>query len=234
MLSEKSLKKDFRVLRRNIDEALESFNDSTYLTITAYDCPFALVFVDEATRWKEVVPLEDKTILSRMKAFLHYRNQVMDAMAKLQSNPNVNNKTNLHIPIEDIQKMNPNKITFEVFDEFTFKLQNFRTDQETAMESSAFKEFLKQYWNFKTHDEKIQNPIDVKSFVKKNKDKCKTLWNDQNHHVEIHRFHGSTIQTVPTNQHQFNGLADTRPLLPSTLLDLRLLKLTTCLFLSYG
>ena len=96
---EKSLKKDFRVLRRNIDEALESFNDSTYLTITAYDCPFALVFVDEATRWKEVVPLEDKTILSHMKAFLHYRNQVIDAMAKLQSNPNVTNKTNLQIPI---------------------------------------------------------------------------------------------------------------------------------------
>ena len=87
MLSEKSLKKDFRVLRRNIDEALESFNDSTYLTITAYDCPFALVFVDEATRWKEVVPFEDKTILSHMKAFLHYRNHVMDAMAKLQLNP---------------------------------------------------------------------------------------------------------------------------------------------------
>ena len=143
-----------------------------------------------------------------MKAFLHYRNQVIDAMAKLQSNPNVNNKTNLHIPIEDIQKMNPNKITFEVFDEFTFKLQNFRTDQETAMESPAFKEFLKQYWNFTTHDEKIQNPIDVKSFVKKNKNKCKTHWNDQNHHVKIHRFHGSTIQTVPTNQHQFNGIAE--------------------------
>ncbi|CAL6332560.1 unnamed protein product [Bathycoccus prasinos] len=66
--------------------------------------------------------------------------------------------------------MNPNKITFEVFDEFIFKLQNFRTDQETAMESSVFKEFLKQYWNFKTHDEKIHDPIDVKSFVK-NKDK---------------------------------------------------------------
>ena len=132
----------------------------------------------------------------------------MDAMAKLQSNPNVNNKTNLHIPIEDIQKMNPNKITFEVFDEFTFKLQNFRTDQETAMESSAFKEFLKQYWNFKTHDEKIQDPIDVKSFVK-NKDKYNPKhWNDPNHHVKIHRFHGSTIQTVPTNQHQFNGIAE--------------------------
>ena len=42
----------------------------------------------------------------------------MDAMAKLQLIPNVNNKTNLHIPIEDIQKMNPNNITFEVFDAF--------------------------------------------------------------------------------------------------------------------
>ena len=73
----------------------------------------------------------------------------MDAMAKLQLIPNVNNKTNLHIPIEDIQKMNPNKITFEVFDEFTFKLQNFRTDQETAMESVERFEFVslaKIFW----------------------------------------------------------------------------------------
>ena len=66
-----------KALRTNIDKALESFNDSTYLTLTAYECPFALVFVDEATRWKEVVPLEDKSVLSHMKAFLHYRNQVM-------------------------------------------------------------------------------------------------------------------------------------------------------------
>ena len=73
-----------------------------------------------------------------MKAFLHYRNQVIDAMVKLQWNPNVNNKTNLHIPIEDTQKINLNKITFEVFDEFPFMLQNFRTDQESAMESPAF------------------------------------------------------------------------------------------------
>ena len=26
--------------------------------------------------------------------------------------------------------------------------------------------------------------------------------------MKIHRFHGSTIQTVPTNQHQFNGIAE--------------------------
>ena len=119
---EKSLKNTkVKILRRNIDKALESFNDSTYLTITAYECPFALVFVDEATRWKEVVPLEDKTVLSHMKAFLHYRNQVMDAMAKLQSNANVYKNTNLNIPIEDIQKMNPNKISFDVFERFPFK-----------------------------------------------------------------------------------------------------------------
>jgi len=41
---------------------------------------------------------------------------------------------------------------------------NFRTDQETAMGSQAFKEFIKQYWKFRTHEEKIQcNSIDVKS-----------------------------------------------------------------------
>lgn len=133
--------------------------------------------------------------------------------------------------------MNPNKITSEVFDTFEFKLQTFRTDQESAMESPAFKEFIKQYWNFKTHAEKIQyNPIDVKSLVEKNKYMNQNHWTNRNQHVSlrIHKFQSSTIQTVPTNQHQFNGLADTRPLLPSTLLDLRLLKLTTCLFLGYG
>ena len=64
---------------------------------------------------------------------------------------------------------------------------HFRSDQETAMESPAFKEFLKQYWNFRTHDEKIQyNPIDVKSLVEKQSYKYNTHWTDQNQHVKIH------------------------------------------------
>ena len=209
---EKSLKTDtVRTLRTNIDKALESFNDSTYLTLTAYECPFALVFVDEATRWKEVVPLEDKSVLSHMKAFLHYRNQVMDAMAKLQSNPSVYNNTNLHIPIEDIQKMNPNKISFDVFERFPFKFQNFRIDQEGAMESAAFKEFIKRYWIFQTHAEKTQyNPIDVQSKVEqilKNNELSFTIHKVENNEVK-HIFQSSTIQAVPTNQHQFNGIAE--------------------------
>ena len=200
-----------KMLRTTIDKALESFNDSTYLTFTAYECPFALVFVDEATRWKEVVPLEDKSVLSHMKAFLHYRNQVMDAMAKLQSNPSVYNNTNLQIPIEDIQKMNPNKISFDVFERFPFKIQQFKIDQEGAMESAAFKEFIKRYWIFQTHAEKTQyNPIDVKSRVEqtlKNNELSFTIHKVKDNEVK-HIFQSSTIQAVPTNQHQFNGIAE--------------------------
>ena len=79
---------------------MQSFSDSRYLIQTSYNCPFALVFVDEATRWKEVVPLEDRTVTSHMKGFLYFRNRVIEAMAKLQSNPIVINKTNLFFEIE--------------------------------------------------------------------------------------------------------------------------------------
>ena len=100
-----------KMLKKHIFNVVQSFSDSRYLFQTAYNCPFALVFVDETTRWKEVIPLEDKTITSHIKGFLYFRNRVIEAMAKLQSNPNVINKTNLNIPIEDIKKMNPNNIT---------------------------------------------------------------------------------------------------------------------------
>ena len=50
-------------------------------------------------------------------------------------------------PIEDIKKMNPNNITFEIF-KFDFPIQTIRTDQESAIESSVFQDFIKNYWNF--------------------------------------------------------------------------------------
>ncbi len=49
--------------------------------------------------------------------------------------------------------MNQNNITFEIF-KFDFPVQTIRTDQEAAIESSAFQDFIKNYWNFNTFEEK--------------------------------------------------------------------------------
>ena len=98
--------------------------------------------------------------------------------------------------------MNPNNITFEIL-KFDFPIQTIRADQEIAMESSAFLDFIKNYWNFNTFKQKAETDddmIDVKSFIEKNKDK-------QSPNI-ILKFKSATIQTVPTNQHQFNGIAE--------------------------
>ena len=55
-----------KMLKKHISNVVQQFSDSRYLFQTAYSCPFALVFVDETTRWKEVVSLEDKTITSHI------------------------------------------------------------------------------------------------------------------------------------------------------------------------
>ena len=107
---------------------------------------------------------------------------------------------------DEEQTMNPNKISFDVFERFPFKIQQFRIDQEGALESAAFKEFIKRYWIFQTHAEKTQyNPIDVKSRVEqtlKNNELSFTIHKVKDNEVK-HIFQSSTIQAVPTNQHQF-------------------------------
>ena len=71
------------------------------------------------------------------------------------------------------------------------------------MESSVFQDFIKNYWNFNTFEEKAvtdDDIIDVKSFIEKNQ-------NRQSSNISL-KFKSATMQTVPTNQHQFNGIAE--------------------------
>jgi hypothetical protein len=65
------------------------------------------------------------------------------------------------------------------------------------------KPFIKNYWNFNTIEEKPvtdDDIIDVKSFIEKNQ-------NRRSSNI-ILKFKSATMQTVPTNQHQFNGIAE--------------------------
>ena len=110
-----------------------------YEALNAFQAPYAIVFVDECSRYITVIPLQKLTEDDFVEAFRIFQEELMRMMAKVQRNADRKvDGTALKI---NLQKVN---IDFFAGD---MRIQEILTDQQSGMFTSAkFRKFLKEMW----------------------------------------------------------------------------------------